>query len=126
MSAYPHQGVVYFAATRDYVKIGYTAADVHRRLAYMFGGRGVKCPAELDRSTPLRLIYEIPGCVIRDERRVQGLFAAHHVEGEWFRHDTAFLNQLGRLEYVTYKEGLMAFRHARAELKRRPSLARAA
>ena len=119
MSAYVHQGVVYFAACGQYVKIGYSSGNLEARLKAL--PRGVLCPSDLDATRPIELIHAIPGCVMRDERRLHGLFDAYRVEGEWFRFDTAFAEHLSLLQYVTYKQSLINFRRARAELRRSPS-----
>ena len=126
MSAYTHSGVVYFAVAGKYIKVGYCAGDLRTRLKQLVGGRGVITPDDYDIAAPIQLVGTIPGCVIRDERRLHGLLAAHHVAGEWFRYDSAFLDHMLSMRYVTYRETLLHFRHARAELKRRPSLAVAA
>ncbi|MDF1603359.1 hypothetical protein [Nocardioides sp. YIM 152315] len=55
---------------------------------------------------------------MRDESRLHGLFLRHHAEGEWFNLTPAFLEQLTGLEYVTYREERLAFRRARADLRR--------
>lgn len=131
MSAYTHSGKVYFAACGDFVKIGYTAGPIGNRL-YHLGvevrseRRRLRCPDDLDRTRPVRLIATIPDCVMRDEKRVHSLFAAHRVFGEWFRVTEAFVDHMLGLEYVTYKQNLLDFRRARADLKRRPSLGAAA
>lgn len=117
MSAFTHQGVVYFAACDKYVKIGYSAAArLENRLAHI--PRGIICPGDLDPSQSVRLLHTIPGCIMRDERRIHGLFAAHHAVGEWYHLTPAFLLHLSRLEYVTDAEVLRRFRRVRAELKR--------
>lgn len=121
MSAYSHQGVVYFVVRGNHVKIGYTAADIRKRLAHLSGCRSKLIqPDDFDATRPVRLLHTIPGCVMRDERRIQGLFAAHHAAGEWFHMTPEFLLHLTRLQYVTYAESLRRFRRARADLKRSP------
>lgn len=127
MSAYTHRGHVYFATCGDYVKIGYSSQAVGKRLQSLAtpASRIIR-PDDLDRSQPIGLLHVIPGCVIRDERRLHDLFAAHHVIGEWYRLDAAFLDHLDGLVYRTYRESLADLRRVRRELKRRPSLARAA
>ena len=115
MSAYSHQGHVYFAACGKYVKIGYTSGPVARRIADLPGRARV--PADFDPADTIWLMHSIPGCVMRDERRMHRLFAAHRVDGEWFRMSRTLLDQLERLQYVTYREELLRFRRARAELK---------
>lgn len=126
MSAYSHSGHVYFVIQGGFVKIGYTSQPIEARLRSLRCGDRLIRPAGLDRLLPVNLLHTIPGCVIRDERRMHGLFAAHHEVGEWYRLSPAFLRQLAGLKYVTYRETLLNFRHARADLKRRPSLVRAA
>lgn len=116
MSAVSNQGVVYFAACGQYVKIGYSSGDLATRLKSL--PRGVICPEDLDDSQPVVLIRTIPGCLIRDERRLHGLFAKYRVAGEWFRYDARFIRHLHRLQYVTYKQMLANLRQARADLKR--------
>lgn len=121
MSAHTYRGVVYFAIVGDYVKIGYSSRqDILKRLTHLWGGRvrPLICPDDVDRTHRPRLIHTIPGCIMRDERRIQGLFAAHHVVGEWFRLSPEFLRQLAALEYVTDAEVLRNFRDARRQLKR--------
>lgn len=131
MSAYTHNGRVYFVACGSHVKIGYTSSPISNRLVALRNavrrddGKMI-CPDDLDRAAPLKLITTIPKCVMRDEKRLHSLFDAHHVVGEWFRFDEAFQDHLLALRYTTYREGLLHFRHARAELKRRPSLVAAA
>lgn len=115
MSAFSHSGSVYFARCGQYVKIGYCSGDLSARLRHL--PRGVICPDDLDRSRPVELIHEIPGCVIRDERRIHGLFAAYREAGEWFRYDARFIWHLSRLRYVTYAETLLNARRYRAALK---------
>lgn len=130
MSAYSHSGRVYFVAAGDYIKIGYTSAPIGNRLHSLANevksSTRVTLPAGLDRSARLRLIVAIPGCVMRDEKRLHSLFAAHRVAGEWFRYDEAFVGQFDRMQYVTYAESLLYFRRARAELKRATVLEAAA
>lgn len=126
MSAHIHRGRVYFVACGKYVKIGYSSGDLGRRLAGLAGGRGVRCPEDFDGAQPLNLIHVIPGCVMRDERRLHGLFAAHRATGEWYHLSEAFIEQLGGLQFVTDYEVLRNFRDARRELKRRPSMVAAA
>lgn len=117
MSAFAHQGVVYFVACGEYVKIGYCSGDLERRIAGMLRGRLV-VPHDIDETQPLVLIHTIPGCIGRDEKRIHRLFAAHHVIGEWFRYDLAFVRHLAGLDYVTDREVLSRFREARRELKK--------
>lgn len=117
MSAYTHQGVVYFATCGRYVKIGYSAGNLEKRMDIMFKRRLI-IPADIDTTQPVQVLHTIPGCIMRDERRLHGLFAAHHAIGEWFHLTPAFLLHLTRLEYVTDAEVLRRFRRARAELKR--------
>lgn len=117
MSAHNNEGVVYFAVCGRYVKIGYSSGDLEKRLKSL--PRGVICPADLDSTAPIELVHAIPGCLVRDERRIHGLFAAYRAEGEWFHYNARFIHHLGRLQYVTYKQGLANFRRARAELRRR-------
>lgn len=116
MSAFSHQGRVYFAACGRYVKIGFTTTLVQKRLDALLQGRLVR-PVDLDPADTIWLLHSIPGCVMRDERRLHKLFAAHRDVGEWFRMTPAFLNHLERLQYVTYRAELLAFRRARASLK---------
>lgn len=123
MSAYPHRGHVYFAACGKYVKIGYTATSPQQRVLRLPGKLIV--PDDFDPADTIWLMHSISGCVMRDERRLHGLFARHQAVGEWFHLTPSFLEQLQRLEYVTYAQTLLHLRHARAELRRRPSLARA-
>lgn len=122
MSAYSHQGVVYFAARGYHVKIGYTSKPVQVRLNEIRRNETI-APADLDLTEDVHLIYLITGCVMRDERRLHGLFAAHRAAGEWFHLSPAFIEQLGGLQYVTYKQGLLNLRRARADLKRAPKKA---
>lgn len=124
MAAYTHRGHVYFAACGAYVKIGYTSAPVANRLVSIRNGDRLIRPDDLDRRLPVALIHKIPGCVMRDERRIHGLFAAHHVVGEWYALTPAFLRHLAGLRYITYRETCLNFRRARADLKRRPSAVR--
>lgn len=126
MSAYTHRGHVYFIACGPYVKIGYTTSPVEQRMATLLNGNRIICPDDLDRNDPLWIVHTIPGCVMRDERRLHGLFAAYRVAGEWFRFDVEFIKHLADLEYVTYMDGLYNFRQARASIKRSPSPAVAA
>jgi hypothetical protein len=121
MSAYTHRGHVYFIACGPYVKIGYTSQPVEKRMQHLLSRSKLTCPDDLDRNDPLWLVHSIPGCVMRDERRIHGLFAAHRVAGEWFRFDVEFVKHLADLEYVTYAEGLLHFRRARADFKSSPS-----
>lgn len=120
MSAYSHSGHVYFAACGRYVKIGFTSQPVEARLATLPGK--IIVPDDLDAADGVWLVTSIPNCVIRDERRLHGLFAAYHVKGEWYDMTPAFLNQLAGMEYVPYKVILLRLRRARAALRRRPSL----
>jgi len=120
MSAYIHRGHVYFAAAGKYVKIGYTSQPVQKRIASLPGK--VAVPDDFDPADTIWLMRAIPGCVIRDERRLHGLFAHHSAIGEWFHLTPALLDQLERLQYVTYKQTLLNLRRARAEIRRRPSL----
>lgn len=118
MSAYSHRGHVYFAAVDRYVKIGFSSQPVGVRLDRLLTGTRLICPDDLDRSRPIDLIDYIPGCVMRDERRLHGLFAAHRTVGEWFHFTEAFCDQLDAMQYVTYAEGLLHFRRARKTLGR--------
>ena len=117
MSAFSHSGVVYFAVAGRYVKIGYSASNVQRRLRVMFNGSRLIRPDDIDESQPPALIHEIPGCIIRDERRIHALFARHHVIGEWYRYDLPFVHQLSRLDFVTERENRLLHRRAKAALK---------
>ena len=118
MSAFTHhQGVVYFVTCGQYVKIDYCSGDLKRRIKVMLRGR-LTLPHDIDESQPLVLIHTIPGCIGRDEKRIHALFARHHVIGEWFRYDLAFVRHLANLDYVTDREVLARFRHARRELKK--------
>ncbi len=117
MSACTHQGVVYFVACGEYVKIGYCSGDLERRIACMLRGR-LLVPHDIDETQPLVLIHAIPGCIGRDEKRIHALFAQHRVIGEWFRYDLAFVRHLAGLDYVTDREVLSRFREARRELKK--------
>ena len=116
MSGFPHQGVVYFAACDKYVKIGYSSGNLQRRLGHLFAGRLI-VPADIDRTKPVEVLRTIPGCLIRDERRIHGLFARHHEIGEWYRLTLPFLRHMQALDFVPEKEILRRFRHARADLK---------
>lgn len=117
MSGYIHRGAVYFAVAGDYVKIGYCSrSDVNQRLGGLFS-KGLIRPDDLNTSWPPRLLHTIPGCIQRDERRIHGLFARHHVIGEWFRLTPAFLLHLAARDYVTDAEVLRHFRDARRQLK---------
>lgn len=117
MSGYTHTGRVYFVACGAYVKIGYTSTPIAQRLKSL---RTEPCAklVDFDATEPWRVIRLIPGCIMRDERRIHGLFAAHHVIGEWYSLTPAFLRQLQLLEYVTDREVLANFRAARREIKR--------
>lgn len=117
MSAYTHHGVVYFAARGRHVKIGYTSKPVQHRLEQLRKNETI-APADLDLTQELHLIYLITDCVMRDERRLHGLFAAHRAAGEWFHLNDAFIDHLAGLRYVTYKQGLLNLRRAKAEIKR--------
>lgn len=117
MSGFPNQGVVYFAACDRFVKIGYSSGDIGARMRHMFSSSLI-VPADLDRRKPLEVLRTIPGCLIRDERRIHGLFAAHHEAGEWYRMSLPFLRQMQSLDYVTEKEIRLRFRRARADLKK--------
>ena len=117
MSARRRDGHVYFAACGKYVKIGHTAKATAAERIKSLPGR-IKVPADFDPADTIWLMHSIPGCVIRDERRVHDLFAAHRVEGEWFYMSRAFLAQLAGLRYVTYYDETCALRTARAELRR--------
>jgi hypothetical protein len=110
-------GHVYFAACGKYVKIGFTSAPVAKRIASLPG----KCrtPADFDPADTVWLLDSIPGCVMRDERRLHDLFAAHRAAGEWHYMSPAFLSQLSELRYVTYAEELANLRRVRADLRRR-------
>ena len=117
MSARFRNGHVYFAACGKYVKIGHTAkAKVADRIKSLPGR--IRVPADFDHADTIWLMRSISGCVIRDERRMHDLFAAHHAEGEWFYMSPAFLAQLASLQYVTYYEETCALRTARADLRR--------
>src|SRR4051812_23854312 len=118
MSAHPHTGRVYFIARDAYVKIGYTSQPIAYRLSTLKGKTRLTCPADTDFDAPLQVLHLIPGCIMRDEHRVQVLFAAHHVLGEWYALTPAFLRQLQLLDYVTDRETLANFRAARRELKK--------
>lgn len=120
MSAHSHSGTVYFAACGKYVKIGYTTMPVEKRLASLPGG--VIVPDDLDPNDGIWLLHSIPGCVMRDEARLHGLFHAHRAVGEWFLMTPGFLQHLDALEYVPYKVILLRLRRARAALRRSPSL----
>lgn len=116
MSAHSHSGHVYFAACGKYVKIGFTSQVVKKRIASLPGK--IKLPADFDRADTVWLMHSIPGCVMRDESRLHGLFLRHHAEGEWFNLTLAFIAQLADLEYLTYREERLAMRRARADLRR--------
>lgn len=116
MSAYGHRGHVYFAACGKYVKIGYTSQAVDQRIKSLPGK--VKVPADFDPADTVWLLGAIPGCITRDERRLHDLFAPHHVEGEWFYMSPDFLGQFESLRYLTYAAERLAFRRARADLRR--------
>lgn len=116
MSAYSHQGRVYFAACGKYVKIGYTTQPPAKRLKGLPGK--VVVPADFDAADEIWLLHSIPGCVMRDERRIHGLFAQHRAEGEWFYMSVAFITQLADLRYVTYRQECLNFRRARADVRR--------
>lgn len=116
MSAHSHSGTVYFAACGKYVKIGFTTQPPAKRIASLPGK--VKVPVDFDRADTVWLMHAIPGCVMRDESRLHSLFLRHHAEGEWFNLTPALLEQLVGLQYVTYREELLAFRRARADLRR--------
>jgi len=116
MSAYSHRGHVYFAACGKYVKIGYTAQSVERRIAALPGK--LRVPDDFDPADTIWLLRKLPGCVMRDERRLHDLFGAYHAQGEWFHMTPALLNQLEALQYVTYTDELLNLRRARADLRR--------
>lgn len=115
MSAYMHRGTVYFATCGSYVKIGYSC-NVKARL-HALRTKKSDAPADLRPKAPLQLLHTIPGCIMRDERRIHGLFEAHRAVGEWYRLDEAFLRHLAGLDYVTDAEVLRRFRAARRILK---------
>ena len=125
MSGYTHNGVVYFAKVGRYVKIGYTASNVTKRLQQIATGQRVICPHDFEPGTAV-LLHSIPNAVQRDEARIHSLLDQHRAEGEWFYLTSAFLAHVARMEYVTYRESLLRFRHARAALKRTPSILRSA
>lgn len=116
MSAYAHSGAVYFAACGKYVKIGFTTQSSAKRIKSLPGR--IRVPADFDAADSIWLMHSIPGCVMRDESRLHGLFLRHHAEGEWFNLTPTFLEQLTGLDYVTYREERLSLRRARAQLRR--------
>lgn len=118
MSAYTHSGQVYFITQGQYVKIGYTSTHIaHRLVSLKQKTSRLVVPVDLDRDQPLQVLHTIPGCIMRDERRIHDLFAAHHVIGEWYALTPAFLRHLQRLRYVTDREVLANFRAYRRAYK---------
>lgn len=116
MTVVGNQGVVYFAACGNYVKIGYSSGNLETRLKYL--PRGVICPDDLDQSQPVVPIQTISGCLVRDERRLHVLFDRYRAAGEWFRYDAQFMRHLHRLQYVPYKQICANERRARAAIKK--------
>jgi hypothetical protein len=127
VSYHNHSGLVYFLACGRYVKIGYTSRDISTRIANLRNPQSrAIMPDDHEPHLPWRVVRLIPGCIMRDERRIHGLFAAHHAVGEFYHLTPELIAHIGRLDYRTDREVLAEFRRARRELKRRPSLAKAA
>jgi hypothetical protein len=116
MSYAATRSFVYFARCGEYVKIGFSH-DPEQRLkclqSSVHRGSGI-VPDDIDRNRPLELIHLIPGCRMRDERIIHGLFHMHAAAGEWFRYDLAFQRHLAALDYITCHERQLAIRDARA------------
>lgn len=112
----PYRTSVYFARCGRYVKIGF-ADDPARRIRHLFDGKLI-CPEDIDCAQRVELLHTIPDCRIRDERLIHSLFAAHHVAGEWFRFDLAFVRHLAGFQYVTDRARLRQAFLFRRELKK--------
>src|SRR5689334_5825496 len=120
MSNYAERSFVYFVRCGDFVKIGFSYDPEKRMVALRSSvkrGEGV-LPPTLDRSVGLELIHVIPGCRMRDERNIQGLFHMHHVLGEWFWYDVKFQRHLARLRYQTHHEREVQARRYRADARK--------
>lgn len=112
---------VYFVRCGEYVKIGFSY-DPHGRVKYLRSalgaGRGGLVPNDFESWRELELVHLIPGCRMRDERIIHGLFAQHRVAGEWFRYDLAFQRQLAGLQYFSCHDREVYVRRVRAHAKK--------
>jgi len=120
VSAAATRSFVYFVRCGRYVKIGFSF-DPNKRVraiqSEVRSGRARFVPEDIEHFRPMELIHVIPGCRMRDERTVHGLFDRFRVAGEWFRYDLAFQRQLAAMRYVTCHERAAEIRRVCRELR---------